>query len=167
MRAPLARIVRTSALAPGISSISASTRFNRCHRLAGKHGDALAQGLGEVDFAPHAAHGDGGDVFAQPRESGELVDELAGDDGRFHVGHQKALAPAGAFLDGEVNGGAVEPLANGGLDCCRIGMGKGNVTGNSRREPIGSVNLAPISPSIFAAAPAISGSPLAPIKVRT
>lgn len=115
-------------------------RIDACQQgfgLAGQHGDAFPQGLGEVDLAAHAAPGDGGDGLAQARKRGKLVDEFAGDDGQFHVGQEETLAPAGTRLDREVDRGAGETLANGGFDRRRIATGKADIAGDPGCEPVG------------------------------
>ena len=65
--------------------------------------DPFAQGALELDLAAHGPLGDGGDLRLQPGEIGQLVQALAADDGRIHVGHEQGLAPALARLDAEIH----------------------------------------------------------------
>ncbi len=65
---------------------------------AREQGDPAFERGREVEFTAHRARGDRGDLVTEPRDVGQLVDQLVGDDRRLHVGDEQLLAPRDARL---------------------------------------------------------------------
>lgn len=99
---------------------------------AAQHGDAFAQGGGEIDFAVHGAGGDGGDLVFDAGFGGDFIECFAGDDGAVHVGHEHGFAARAMFDDDGIDGFAVEGL----LKHARVGCGHaGDIGGFTGRQP--------------------------------
>ena len=98
-------------------------------RQALQQADPLGQRGGEVDLAVHGARRDAGDLVAQAEEVGQLVQHLVLDHGRFHVGHEQPLAPAGGRHDDRVDGGHGD-----GLSALPV---ERDVAGDAGRQPVG------------------------------
>ena len=97
-------------------------------RQALQQADALLEGGGEIDLAVHGARGDAGDLLAQAQEVGQLVQHLVLDHGRFHVGHQQLLAPAGR--------GTTTRVERGHGQAGRRALER-DVAGDFGRQPVG------------------------------
>ncbi len=75
--------------------------------------DAGIERGGEIELAAHRRLGDRGDLGLQPGIVGELVDALALDQRRIHVGDQQRLAPGrGIGLHDDIDG-RQRPLQRG------------------------------------------------------
>jgi len=103
---------------------------------AGEQVDAFAQRAGEVDLPGHAARGDCGDAVVNTGGLGQFVDQLLADDGRFHVGHQQALAALSGGLSRQVERCAVEAVADRGLGARERQAVEGQVAGDAGCEPV-------------------------------
>ena len=94
-----------------------------------QHAHAFAEGFLEVDLPVHCAGGDGGDLFPDAGDIGELVEGFAGDDGAVHVGDQQAFAASTRPDEDGVHRGAVQ----GSADEVHVGGGgQGYVRGLPR-----------------------------------
>ena len=94
--APNLAMVRTSVVAPGISAhplAPALVDDGGVH--AGEQRDPGIERGFEIQFAAHRRLGDGGDLLLEAGVIGELVDALALDHRRIHVGDDQRLAARG------------------------------------------------------------------------
>ncbi len=99
--------------------------------------DPLAQGGLEVDLATHGPVGDRCHPLAQPCHAGELVERLLTDDGRIHVGDEKAPAASRRRLDGDIHPGAGKCAIHARADRVRRRRGQHEVKRAAVPEPGG------------------------------
>ena len=133
--APLARMVATSALAPGIDADALAGLFQQAGGLALQQRHAFPQRADEIDFAVHGAARDRGDLGLDADEIGDLVQHLIGDDGGFHVGQKQAFLPPRQALRDEVDRRPRQGAARGGLGLVRVEPVEGDIAGKLGRKP--------------------------------
>ena len=93
VRRPRARR-RSSSCTPSVGRHPLARRREHVDSEPGERRDALAQALGEVEFAAHRALGDLGDVLEASGGLGEQFDHLVSDEGGVGVEHDERAAHA-------------------------------------------------------------------------
>ena len=87
-----------------------------------EEGDASFERGGEVDLAIHRPAGDLGNLLAEPKRFGELIEHLVLDNCRLEISEKKPLAPPSYGLNENIDPGAIDQSARRMLDLLRGGV---------------------------------------------
>ena len=100
-----------------------------------KQADARLEGSDKSDLTVHSATGDCRNLGPKPKKICQLVEHFVLDDGRFHIGDEKALAPIRQRLDKHIDGHPADHGPRRLFDSGEIETFEHEVKGLARRKP--------------------------------